>query len=175
MLLGNLKAFDRLWSARLQTWSRGDLQRKAFAAIAHSADSLVAIPALVLLWFVNADRFINISLSCAYALSIVLSMGLKYAVRRQRPIGDWGKFYRRADPFSFPSGHAARTVALTVVLFATVSAGAGAAGLAWAVLVCLSRIALGIHYVSDIAAGALVGISTGVVVWLVVPALGIMP
>ena len=59
---------------------------------------------------------------------------------------------------SFPSGHAARAF-----LIATIASGLGPSWLAialwiWAPLVALARVAMGVHYLSDIVAGMLLGI-----------------
>jgi undecaprenyl-diphosphatase len=63
------------------------------------------------------------------------------------------------DP-SFPSGHAAGSFAFAAFIFAFHRrAGVALAGLAAAI--ALSRVALGVHYPSDIAAGALVGAMLG--------------
>jgi undecaprenyl-diphosphatase len=174
MGIAALKNIDRRWSEKLKTWNRGTLRQRVLAFIAHSADSFVLVPLFVLIWFLVKDRELYFCLVCAYLLSVVLSTGIKYLVKRKRPRGEWGKFYRKTDPFSFPSGHAARTVAMTAVLFSRVSAGAGFAGLAWTAAVCLSRIILGIHYLSDIGGGSLLGLLIAAVVCLAAPHLGLV-
>ncbi|MDA8095828.1 MAG: phosphatase PAP2 family protein [Betaproteobacteria bacterium] len=60
------------------------------------------------------------------------------------------------DEFSFPSGHTLHAVAFSIVVLAYYP------GLAWLVLpfsalVSLSRLVLGLHYPSDVLAGAFVG------------------
>jgi undecaprenyl-diphosphatase len=60
-----------------------------------------------------------------------------------------------ADP-SFPSDHASAAFAIAFAVF-FVSRRAGAVFLGLALAIGLSRIALGLHYPSDIAAGAVVG------------------
>jgi undecaprenyl-diphosphatase len=63
------------------------------------------------------------------------------------------------DP-SFPSGHAAGSFAFATFVLATHRrAGLALAGVA--TLVALSRVALGVHYPSDVAVGALVGAAFG--------------
>ena len=74
-----------------------------------------------------------------------------------------GRLYRSTDPHSFPSGHAARAV-----LIAVLGAGLGPTWLAvllcvWAPLVALARVAMGVHYLSDILAGFLLGLAAGAV------------
>jgi undecaprenyl-diphosphatase len=86
-------------------------------------------------------------------------------------VGEWGRIYRSTDPHSFPSGHAARAF-----LIATIATGLGPAGLApalwiWAPLVSLARVAMGVHYLSDILAGALVGILVALIALQVYPPL----
>ena len=75
--------------------------------------------------------------------------------------------YRRTDPHSFPSGHAARTILIGVLAI-----GLGPGWLAiilciWAPLVALARVAMGLHYLSDVVAGALLGAIAGGIVLLI--------
>lgn len=65
------------------------------------------------------------------------------------------------DRYSFPSGHTLHAVAFTAVAVWHYPALA-AVLVPFAVLVALSRVALGLHYPSDVAAGALLG---GAIAW----------
>lgn len=60
------------------------------------------------------------------------------------------------DAYSFPSGHTLHAVAFTIVAASHYPALAGVLG-AFAGLTAASHIVLGLHYPSDVAAGALIG------------------
>ena len=151
-------------SARLRVAERPGATRRAAILLSHSGDSWYWGLALVAIWLAGGPywkgRTVILFLSIAVAAVIV--QAIKWLVRRQRPAGDWGAIYRRTDPHSFPSGHAARMAMLTVLC-----AGLGPAWLAlllfvWTPLVALARVAMGVHYLSDVIAGSLLGILIGV-------------
>ncbi|MBQ0828562.1 phosphatase PAP2 family protein [Streptomyces tagetis] len=83
------------------------------------------------------------------------SMGVKRVVRRPRP-AHVDPLVRTAGRHSFPSSHATSAVA------AAVAFGALGARAAWplAAAVCVSRLVAGVHYPSDVAAGAALGALT---------------
>jgi len=116
-----------------------------------------------LLWWLG-DGFWSAwgrNLLIAIAALAALVLAIKFLVRRRRPEGEWGAIYRSTDPHSFPSGHAARAF-----LIALLAAGLGPGWLAlvlwlWAPLVALARVAMGVHYLSDIIAGVLIGLLAG--------------
>ncbi|MCM1937982.1 phosphatase PAP2 family protein [Streptomyces sp. G3] len=85
----------------------------------------------------------------------VVSMGVKRVVRRPRPT-HVVPLVRTAGRHSFPSSHATSATAAAVVF------GALGVRTAWplAVAVCASRLVVGVHYPSDVAAGAALGALT---------------
>ena len=85
-------------------------------------------------------------------------MSIKFLVRRRRPEGEWGGIYRNTDPHSFPSGHAARSFLIAVLATGLSPVGLASALWIWAPLVALARVAMGVHYISDIVAGAVFGL-----------------
>jgi len=66
--------------------------------------------------------------------------------------------FERPESFSFPSGHATTAFAAAVILSTCFKVPCWAAFGA-AVLVCLTRLYLGVHFPSDVIAGALCGLS----------------
>ena len=97
--------------------------------------------------------------------SWLLNSLVKLAVHRARPVLPHPLAH--ASGMSFPSGHAqSATVAVSVLLLVFLPALRGRPGrrrlavgaaLAWVIAVAFSRVGLGVHYVSDVVAGAVLG------------------
>ncbi|HUI65708.1 MAG TPA: phosphatase PAP2 family protein [Bacteroidota bacterium] len=109
-------------------------------------------------------------LAIAFAFELSLYKVLKQSLRRPRPyivLAAVTNAVAPPDEFSFPSGHtAAATVVLTVV--GSVYPGAIFVLAPLAALIAISRVYLGMHYPSDVVAGALLGIAAGSIA-LVIP------
>jgi undecaprenyl-diphosphatase len=97
----------------------------------------------------------------AYIIEIPSFIVLKKLIKRDRPfvhIAQAQKALQPADKFSLPSGHSAAAflmaslIAVYYPLYADIA-------LCWATLIALSRVLLGVHYLSDIIAGAVLGVS----------------
>jgi membrane-associated phospholipid phosphatase len=100
------------------------------------------------------------------AVASILSAGvvqlLKELVGRPRPedmlvVSDFG---------SFPSGHSANAATLVVCLAIIVHrAWVWVVGVAYVILMMVSRTYLGAHWVSDAIGGALLGVAVALIVW----------
>jgi undecaprenyl-diphosphatase len=155
-----LLSLDHKLSTRL-TIRRAGLSRLAVQVIAHSGDSLVWIGIGIGLWALNQTRWALRDEITVFVLIGVVAV-LKFIFRRRRPTGQRGKLYLELDAHSFPSGHAARTAALAIT-FGALDPLFGLGLAIWAALVSIARVALGIHYVSDVVVGAAVGIGAGAI------------
>ena len=163
--MNSILEVDAQLSARLRVAEKAGALRNVAVFLAHSGDSWLWGPAMVVLWLVADSPWKKWALSVLIAISALaaLVISLKFVIRRRRPEGEWGRIYRNTDPHSFPSGHAARAF-----LIAVMATGMGPTGLAaglwiWAPLVSLARVAMGVHYLSDVVAGLVLGILAGVV------------
>jgi len=143
--------------------------RTVAAVLAHSGDSWFWLAGLAVLWWLGSDYWKRelLVLIVSILVAALVVFVVKLIVRRRRPEGEWGKFYRSTDPHSFPSGHAVRAMMLAVIMLG-MSPVTGLVLLVWAPLVGLARVAMGLHYLSDVLAGMLLGVVIGGVVLLVV-------
>jgi membrane-associated phospholipid phosphatase len=103
------------------------------------------------------------------AFFVMLAGGLvKRATRRRRPfaadIGVTAAIWAPGRARSFPSTHAASSVALATALLA--SGHPLALGVtSWAVGVAFSRVWLGVHFATDVLAGTVLGVAFGLLPW----------
>lgn len=158
-----LLAVDERVSNHLRIAEMPGLKRSLAAILAHSGDSWFWLLGLLILWLVG-DRYwkeVALILAGCILITAVLVLVVKFSIRRRRPEGEWGGMYRLTDPHSFPSGHAARAFMLTVVAFGLGLGWISLVLLIWAPLVSLARVAMGVHYLSDVVVGMLVGIVMG--------------
>ncbi|HEY0994544.1 MAG TPA: phosphatase PAP2 family protein [Gemmatimonadaceae bacterium] len=137
---------------------------------------IVSVAALFLV--LTKHRHSALLLVIATAGSVILNNILKASFHRPRPqVFQWGT---HAFSSSFPSGHAmsAATVYLTIAYLA--ARLHGSAPVRWTiwlvaflviVLIATSRVILGVHYPSDVAAGLVLGAAWAGFCWAMLEAL----
>ncbi len=154
---------DHALTARATTLIRGPFSRALATGLAHSGDSLVWVALGVLLWRFGIDGWARAGerILLVTAVTWVVSTVLKYFIQRPRPPGEQGLFYLKIDQHSFPSGHSVRVGGLWMALAGLLPLWGMALLLLWGVCVGVSRVALGVHYASDVAAGWLIGAGVG--------------
>lgn len=90
---------------------------------------------------------------------------LKNLIRRMRPYDACHMLtplVAKQVDFSFPSGHTGSSFASAYVMYRQLPKKAGIGMLALAALIGLSRLYVGVHYPSDVFAGMLTGIASGI-------------
>lgn len=171
-MIAKLSSLDNEWTSALRLNQGGSTLWRIAVFFAHSGDSWFWMIGLVVAWFFSPPewRYREMLMAAGIVSLAFVVFGIKLLIRRRRPEGEFGAIYRKTDPHSFPSGHAARAAML-----ATLAVGLGPPGFAvimliWAPLVCLARVMTGLHYVSDVLAGILLGILAGLLILALQPA-----
>lgn len=103
----------------------------------------------------------------------ITNVWLKNAVERVRPydmIEGLRSLIGEVSSWSFPSGHTSSSFAAAVAVALTFGRKIGVPAIILAVLISLSRLYIGVHYPTDVLAGAVIGTICGIVATLIVKA-----
>ncbi len=139
-------------------------------AVSRLGDGPVWFGVVLLLPWLDATHGIGHSLHivAVSAVNLVIYGAVKHSAARPRPFKGCPGIRacaRSLDEHSFPSGHAMHAVVFAVLLGAFYPAAAPALW-AFAALTAVSRVMLGLHYPSDVAAGAALGaVVAGLSLW----------
>lgn len=146
---------------------------RGFTALG-TAMTLTVIVLLGAGWFrYRKDRRSMGLLALTAAGGLLLNLAVKIAINRPRPTVV--PMLSEADAWSFPSGHAMMTLAIFLTLAVLIGRGAKserrrvfliATALTISAVVGFSRLYLGVHYPSDVAAGWMLGLSWTCICWL---------
>lgn len=158
-LLNRLVALDRSLSARLTLTEEAGWQRTVAVLGAHLGDGpLWFVMAAIAFWLGDeATRSFVLLAAVAAIAAVGLTTVLKLLIRRSRPREATGFYSTKYDRHSFPSGHATRVACLAMIFSHQFPCWA-VAFYALALFVGLCRVALGIHYTSDVLVGMTVGL-----------------
>lgn len=151
---------------------RTHFQTETYQCISNSAGKIsVAIPvALLLAGEIKGDKELSrkaLYIGESIVVSSVITWGLKYSINRDRPAtqfpGEIIPISKGGSP-SFPSGHTSQAFSTATALFiAWPKWYVAVPAFGWATAVGYSRMYLGVHYPSDVLAGAVVGVGSA---WL---------
>jgi undecaprenyl-diphosphatase len=136
-----------------------------FQAVSNTAGTIsIAVPALIAIrGFIDHDSHTKLDAVFVFeslGISFLITEGLKYSINRERPFKTLPGVTAASDAGgpSFPSGHSSNAFAMATSLCILYPKWyVIAPSLLWAGTVGYSRIYLGVHYPSDVLAGAIVG------------------
>ncbi len=159
--LERLLAWDEAWLRRMHHCAHYSCVVGPLRAVSRLADGLFWYVLIVAMAFVADGRGVQCALHMLLTgmAGSLLVHWIKQRTARPRPCHGLRGVCRQArvlDRFSFPSGHALHAVAFTLIA-AAYYPGLALALLPFIVLVAVSRVVLGLHYPSDVLAGALLG------------------
>ncbi len=163
MNLQKLLEFDAKVSHNLRVAEKPGALRQIALVIGHSGDSWFWAAGLLLVIFLGSPVFRQWALISLFAVIVGAAavLTIKFSFKRARPEGEMGKIYRKTDPHSFPSGHAVRSLMLGVIALGIAPSWLGIVLIIWGPMVGIARVAIGVHYISDVVAGWILGILFG--------------
>lgn len=165
LTLNRMHAMDTALCLRVNRFSRYGLVLHLFRAVSRLGDGVFWYVLMLGLLLTQAEGsdFAVMQMLLAGGSGTLIYKAIKGKTLRPRPFEVHQHIalgIAPLDKFSFPSGHTLHAVAFTLVAVAHFPA------LAWglvpfACLVGASRVVLGLHYPSDVLAGALIGFGVG--------------
>ncbi len=147
---------DRCLNSRFNPW-----MSKLSRWISRTGDGPLYAFIGVFAYFSNTQlgvSFVQVSL-LAFLIELPTYWLIKNITRRRRPFDfsqSLASFIQPADQYSLPSGHAAG-VALMATMIGAFYPTLVPIVLVWAVLVAASRVILGVHFLTDVLLGAILG------------------
>jgi undecaprenyl-diphosphatase len=138
---------------------------KVFQIASRLGDGVLwyALIAVLALFFGSEGRMVALQCALAGVSGLAIYRLIKNVLVRERPYMTHEAIVcagKPLDRFSFPSGHTLHAVSFTLIVCSSLPMLALLL-LPAAVLIALSRVVLGLHYPTDVLAGALLGAVVG--------------
>ncbi|MCO1334054.1 phosphatase PAP2 family protein [Microbulbifer sp. OS29] len=161
----NLKSFDVSVVLYMAGRASRPGSRRRYLWLSKSGDGWVAgVLFFTYVWLTSAVQLLYLA-GTAVALERSLYWGIKNTTRRLRPpqvIPGMRSVIVAHDRFSLPSGHTSCAFLFITAMTIHVSP-IWSFGYIWATCVGAARVGLGVHFPSDICAGAILGTSVGLI------------
>ena len=156
-----LAELDIAWCLRFNRASHRRELERLFAVVSRLGDGVFWYTLMLALLIVQGQAALPAvaRMLAAGAVALALYKWLKSRTTRPRPCVRHDRIRTSVAPldeYSFPSGHTLHAVSFSIVAIYHYPALAWLA-VPFTVLVALSRMVLGLHYPSDVLAGALLG------------------
>lgn len=170
-VLVRLNDYDARLCVRMNRCSRRRSVTRFFSAVSRLGNGVFWYTLMALLLITQADAAIKpvLHMIAVGLVGLAIYKWLKRKTLRPRPCDLHPAILRGTAPldeFSFPSGHTLHAVAFAMVALAYFPWLAPIV-VPFALLVALSRIILGLHYPTDVLAGAAIGYGLATLSFLV--------
>ena len=133
---------------------------KILKFLTHSSDGRTYLFYVIMLPFIFPGLGFDIAKVgiISFAFQVPTYLLLKNTIKRRRPSLDHNitALMKPPDKYSFPSGHCASSMLMTLIMIDFFSQGYFL--IIWLIIIFFSRVSLGLHYISDVICGALLGI-----------------
>ena len=169
-------AMEHAWCLRLNRGCSRRAVREIFSAISKLGDGSFWYALILLLPVIYGEDALYPAARMAVVgvTGVGLYKYLKSRLVRERPyiaLAGIVPGTHALDRYSFPSGHTLHAVSFTILAVRSFPE------LAWllvpfAALIAASRVVLGLHYPSDVAAGAIIGAALAILSMVLVPLVG---
>lgn len=164
--------FDSTILLWIQENVRNPILNPIFITITHLGDAGIFWIALSLFMCIfKKTRKVGIFALGALIISVLFNnVFLKNVIGRIRPyeiIAGLECIVKHATDPSFPSGHTGASIAAATVYLKELPKKFSIPALVVAILIALSRLYIGIHYPTDVIAGAITGAAIGIVTCLI--------
>lgn len=153
------------WCLRVNRRVAGGHWQTLFAVVSRLGDGPVWIMLGLVIAAMDAPRGIGVAAHIGLAALVggVLYRWIKTRTLRPRPYVRYRRIHALVPPldeFSFPSGHTLHAVSITTIVLQHYPM-LGWVLVPFTALVALSRVALGLHYPSDVLAAVALGLALG--------------
>lgn len=172
-LFRSVDAWEHRWCVLCNRACQLLLVRRFFAAISRLGDGIAwyALMLALPLAYGRQGAMVSARMAVVALAGLALYKYLKSRLVRERPyVSHLGIVpgTPALDRYSFPSGHTLHAVSFTSIAVYDFPALAVVL-VPFAILVALSRVVLGLHYPTDVAAGAFLGALLATLGWLLLP------
>jgi undecaprenyl-diphosphatase len=161
MMFGRIDTIEHGWCLRLNRVCNRPALRNLFVVVSRLGDGLFWYSLIALLPVIYGAEGVlpAVRMALAGAAGYGIYRCLKSRLVRERPYVALIGVVAGTPPldrYSFPSGHTLHATSLSILALSAFPEFAWIC-VPFAILVALSRVVLGLHYPTDVAAGALIG------------------